>query len=128
MEKWSDVRIEGNDIRKARKAKAASGQCSWRLHSGVFGAAVLVFGACCGVPTSPVAAVAADQAPRQAPVPTAEGPESGGTIEPQVCRELHPAAYLLRRPGHVDQRRRGPHGHPHLVAAERGALHVPGHL
>ena len=97
MEKWGDVQIDRDDIRKARKARSAGGQRSWRLGSGAFGA-MLVFGACGGVPTSPVAAVAADGAPRQAPALAAEGPGFGGHYRATGLRQLHPAAYLLHGP------------------------------
>ena len=97
MEKWGDVQIDRDDIRKARKARSAGGQRSWRLGSGAFGA-MLVFGACGGVPTSPVAAVAADGAPRQAPALAAEGPDSGGIIEPQVCASCTPPLIYFTGP------------------------------
>ena len=90
MEKCRDYRIDGNDVRKARTAKTASGKCTWRLRSRAFGAAVVVFGACSGASTSPIAAAAADRAPRQKPVLAAEYPQSEGTIEPQVCSSCTP--------------------------------------
>ena len=97
MEKWGDVQIDRDDIRKARKAKAAGCQRSWRLRSSACGA-VLIFGACGGAPTSAVAAVAADGAPRQAPATAAEGPDSGGTIEPQVCASCTPPLIYFKGP------------------------------
>ena len=93
MEKWGDVQIDGDNIRKAREAKSAGGQRSWRLRAGAFGA-VLVFGAC-GAPTT---AVAAEGAALQAPAPAAEVPDSWGTIEPQVCASCTPPLVYFRGP------------------------------
>ncbi len=43
-------------------------------------------------------------------------------------RQLYPTAGLLRRTGHVDQRRIWPHDYSRMVAAERRAFHVPGRV